>query len=387
MALELYRRHNPAKCKFTKREQRKCSCPIWAFGYLNGKRFEDQSLKTRMWGEAERLVASWEGDSKKEEADRREAVPVETAIKKYLTHCAVENNNAEATLKSYGKTLAHFAAHLKLQGIKHVAEITTQSVRDYLATRAQFTPKTRRKELEHIRFLLWFCVSQSWIEKNPASGYGEGKKGIRVKVPKGGSYQPLDDEEIRLLLDAADTITNNNPKWIARARLRARAMILVMCYTGLRISDVATLRRDEVKGDGMVKDHVLVKTKLLHWTRLGEETLRALLALPVESEYFFWSGPEESKLATCCGSMRRTLYSLGERTGVAVHPHRFRNTFSLKVMDETNDVRTLQQLLGHASLKSTEAYLHNSTKQDDHLKKTLANIRYNVIEMPKPKSA
>jgi site-specific recombinase XerD len=255
-------------------------------------------------------------------------------------------------------------------------------VRDYLATRAEYTPKTRRKELEHIRFLLWFCVSQEWVDTNVAAARGEGKRAIRVKVPQGGSYQPIDDEQIGLLLHAADTITNNNPKWVRRARLRARAAILVMCFTGLRISDVATLRRDEVRPDGTVKDHVLVKTRRLHWTNLGEAALRALLALPVEGEYFFWSGPKESKLSTATGSLRRTLYSLRDRTGVAVHPHRFRNSFALKILDTTNDVRTLQQLLGHASLKSTEAYLHNSTKQDAHLTNTLAKIQYgNVIEM------
>lgn len=382
--VELYRRHNPKKCKFTKRTETKCSCPIWAFGYLNGKRFDDQSLKTRMWGEANRLVARWEGDPEKEEKDRREAVSIETAVEKYLTHCKVENGNVDPTLRSYRKTLAHFQAFLKQLHIKTVADITTQAVRDYLATRADYTPKTRRKELEHVRFMLWFCVSQGWIDRNPASARGEGKP-IRVKVPKGGSYQPINDEEIGLLLRAAATITNNNPKWIHRARLRAKAMILVMCYTGLRVSDVATLRRDEVRPDGNVRDHVLVKTKRLHWTNLGEDALRALLALPIEGEYFFWSGPAESKLSTATGSLRRTLYSLRDRTGIQVHPHRFRNTFSLKVLDQTNDVRTLQQLLGHASLRSTEAYLHNSTKQDEHLTGTLAKIRYNVIEMPKGK--
>jgi site-specific recombinase XerD len=269
--------------------------------------------------------------------------------------------------------------------------VNTQTIRDFLSTRAEYTPKTRRKELEHVRFLLWFCVSQGWIENNPASGHGEGKsKAIRIKVPKGGSYQPFTEEEVERLLQAAETINNNNKRWINRARLRARAMILVMCYSGLRISDVATLRRDEVQPTGLMKDHMLVKTKVLHWTRFGEDTLRALLALPVESEYFFWSGPKESKMTTCCGTMRRTLSSIGKRTSIAVHPHRFRNTFSLRVMDETNDIRTLQQLLGHQNLSSTQAYLHNSTKQDQHLHDTLAKIQPGgkVIQMPsKSKSA
>lgn len=384
MAISIYRRHN-AECPFTKRTEMKCSCPIWGLGHVNGKRFRDQSLHTRMIGEANRQIERLMQDPSKINEPKTPVISITKAVEKYLTHCRAENNNADSTMKSYSKTMQHFSEFLCLERIDTVDQITTQSIRDYLATRIDCTTdKTRRKELEHIRFFLWFCVSQEWINANPAAARGEGKKAIKIKVKPGGTFQPLDDEDIDLLLRAADTITNNNPKWIDRARLRARAMILTLCHTGMRISDVASLRRDEVRQSGEIRNHVMIKTKNLLFTHLVANALEALMALPVESEYFFWSGPGESKLSTCTGTMRRTLYSLGKRTGIKVHPHRFRETFALKVMDEAEDIRVLQQLLGHQRITSTEQYLHPSQRQRDHLKATLGKLKFGkVIEIPK----
>jgi integrase len=119
------------------------------------------------------------------------------------------------------------------------------------------------------------------------------------------------------------------------------------------------------------------------------------MALPVEGEYFFWSGPEKSKLSTATGSARRTLYSLQRVTGISVHPHRFRDTFAKKVLEETGDIRVLQHLLGHASLQTTEtAYRHLGPKHQERLEDALSKVEYakrdgttgQVIAFPKPPS-
>jgi site-specific recombinase XerD len=369
--LTLYRRHSKRKCKYTARTEKRCSCPIWVTGTIRGPTISPgrQPLNTRMWRDAEREIERWQQDPENRRVEERESTAIEDAKDKYLVSCQTEKHIQPSTLKSYTKTLEHLCEFLIGKSIGRIANIETEDVRDFLATRREYSPRTRRKELEHIRFFLNYAVENGWIKFNPT-------KRVKVKIPKGGSTIPLDDDEIAELRAAAATI-NNNVRWINRSRLRARAMILLMCYSGFRISDVITLKRSEVALDGNIENHVTVKTKSLIFTRLGEEALKALFALPVEGEYFSWSGRAESKLSTATGSARRTLYSLGNRTLIDIHPHRFRDTFAKKILEEIGDIRILQFLLGHRSVKTTEAsYAHLGPKHRARMTEALATLQY-----------
>ena len=377
--LTLYRRHNPDKCKYTKRTERRCSCPIWVTGWVNGQPIPRKALKSRIWSDAEREVESWQRDPEAQQQRERESLAITEAVEKYLANCKAERNVADSTLTSYRKSLQHLGTYLLGVHLGRIGDVTISHVRDFLESRSESSPRTRRKELEHVRAFFNYCVDCEWIERNPTRT--EGRK-IHVKVPRGGATQPFTDEEIEVLLDACDKITNANMTWVPRARLRAKALILGMCYTGLRISDIMTLKHSEVRRNGKVTDHVMVKTKNLVFTRFGERALKALFALPDEGEYFFWSGPEKSKLSTATGSARRTLYTLQRITGISVHPHRFRDTFAKKVLEETGDIRVLQHLLGHNSLKTTEnAYQHLGPQHQRRLEEALAKVKYGTNDL------
>jgi integrase/recombinase XerD len=366
--LTLYRRHSVGKCKFTERTEKRCACPIWVTGTVAGKPVKRQALKTRMWGEAEREIELWQHHPTKREEKAVRSIPLEGTIAKYLTSCKAEKNIQDSTFASYKNTLEHLTKFMLAKGITRLSEIKVEHIREFVAERSENKPRTRRKELEHVRFLFNYCVENQWIGLNPA-------KAVKIKVPKGGTTMPFTDPEISTLLSACDKIDNPNKKFVLRARLRAKALILGMCYTGLRISDMITLKRLEVKQDGEVKDHVIIKTKRVLWTQFGELALAALLAVPLEGEYFFWSG--KSKLTTATGSARRTFYSLQRATGIKIHPHRFRDTFALKVLEERGDIRELQFLLGHSSVKTTEEYYaHLGTKHQERLRTALSSISY-----------
>ena len=98
-----------------------------------------------------------------------------------------------------------------------------------------------------------------------------------------------------------------------------------------------------------------MKTGIPLYVRLGDVAVEALQALPVESErYFFWNGV--SKLSTCVGSARKTIARVCSLAGVDGHPHRFRDSFSVRLLELGNDLRTVQLLLGHTSMKTTEKH-------------------------------
>jgi integrase/recombinase XerD len=77
-------------------------------------------------------------------------------------------------------------------------------------------------------------------------------------------------------------------------------------------------------------------------------------ALPGQGEYFFWSGA--SKISSAIGNARETISRVLAVASIEGHPHRFRDTFSVSLLSKGEDLHTVQLLLGHTSIKTTEKH-------------------------------
>jgi site-specific recombinase XerD len=351
--MELYRRHVKS-CQHRKKGvgYTRCNCPVWVDGKhpTTGARLK-RSLETRDWARGQKMLQDWER-SLRDGGTITTTPTVAKAASMYLESCR-EENKAESTLKSYGNVLEHFVAgciatDISTLSIAHISVFRTQRTNAAGHKGEKLTPRTIRKELEHIRTFCEYCVTQGWMTTNPAR---------KVKAPKDHDddmpTMPFTLDEVKRLLAACDKIDNPNKAQIPRARLRARALVLLLLYSGLRISDAMRLRRSQLGADGRLLLRMM-KTQQPLYVRLSAETITALNNLPIESEYFFWSGT--AKLTTATGSARRTIDCIGEIAGVDAHPHRFRDTFSVELLRTGADLRTVQLLLGHTSLKTTEKH-------------------------------
>ncbi len=165
---------------------------------------------------------------------------------------------------------------------------------------------------------------------------------------------PFTKAEVNAILKACDKLEDGNLSTRERTRARARALCLVMLYSGLRISDTVKLNRKTVDlATGILLVRVM-KTGRKLYVRLGQPAIDALSALPSGGDYFFWTG--ESKLATAVGNARRTISRILSIAKVKGHPHRFRDSFSVRLLEKGEDLRTVQLLLGHTSIKTTEKH-------------------------------
>jgi integrase len=218
----------------------------------------------------------------------------------------------------------------------YVSDLNLDNLRQFRATWPNKNEAARVK-LGLLRAFCGFCFKSDWIRQNYAADLKPG----RVQESK---IVPLEPEEFDKILKACDSLSYKNRRPVLRA------MILVMRYTGLRIRDVVTLRRDSViKGKLFLRTS---KTGTDVYCPLPPEVVSALDSIPT-SKYFFWNG--ESKPRSAVGNYQKTLQKVFELAEVPrAYPHLFRHTFATDLLQKGVSVQNVAMLLGHSSTKMTE---------------------------------
>jgi site-specific recombinase XerD len=340
MGLDLYRRHGP-HCKYSEKGQAftKCTCMIWAYGSIVGRPVRE-SLRTRDWTIATRIAQEMESSP----GAAVRAMTIADAVNEFVGECHARKL-AKSTITSYENTLSAF---LKFCEHKHLTDIRALRLDEFRGFRAsrQLAATTQRKEIETLRTFGKFCHAHDWIAKNFAAD-------VRPPKEPGPVTMPYERDEISKLLEACDEIENSNQAFADRARLRARALILLMLYSGMRVSDVIRVERSRLGKDGRLMMRAM-KTGVPLYVRLHPDCVAALSSLPLESRYFLWSG--NGKITSATGSARRTVNCISKISGVKARPHRFRDTFAVELLAQGEDIRTVQLLLGHESIKTTEKH-------------------------------
>lgn len=304
-----------------------------------------RSLKTRDWRHATDILDRIENATPLPADPIDKGKRLSDAVKEYLADCAARNLTP-ATLKGYRILLAFLENSCPLM----LRDVDTGALSRFRQSRMvrerNVKAGTHMKELTYLRSFFAFCVSRGWIDSNPASA---------LKAPKADRMptMPFTKEEVAAMLEACDRL-DLTKTLISFSRAKSKALLLTLLYTGLRISDVVQLRRSAVDDSGRLLLRVM-KTKVPLYIPLRPEVADALKALPNDSPFFFWNGT--SALATGISTARRTVERIAKTAGVSnAIPHRFRDTFSVSLLESGADLRTVQLLLGHTSIKTTELH-------------------------------
>ena len=229
-------------------------------------------------------------------------------------------------------------AILRAKGIDTVSEVTTEVLDEFRAGR-QLSLTTSARELETHRQFLAFCEARRWITDNPAK---------RIKTPKNIKPEPVvpyTAAEVEKMLEASALIGKT-----AYERLRARAMVLLLRHTALRISDVALLERTRID-DGMILLHTH-KTGATIRLPIPNELQAALEAVlvprgadPKTSTHFFTNGA--ASVRTAISVAERCLRAVFKKSGVAdAHAHRFRHTMATEILTNGGTMRDVADVLG-----------------------------------------
>jgi integrase/recombinase XerD len=327
--LTIYRRHL-ANCKNHLRTQRNCQCPMWAQGTLRGKWIR-RSLGVRSWEAAQKLVREWEADGMPRTAT------VERACEAFVRDCEARKLSSQ-TVKKYRRWMN------ELKGIfqgRLVGSLDAEDMRSYREG-WELSPVSALKKLEGLRTFFRFCDDAGWIGNNPARS---------LKAPKvvPNPTLPFTKDEMEKILWATELYPTagihgkKNP-------LRAKAMVLLLRYSGMRVGDAATLTRDRIQNGKLFL--YTAKTKTPVFVPLPKEVIDALEKLEETGKYFFWSGYGTVKAAT--SGVQRTLYRVFKLAGITNgHAHRFRDTFSVSLLESGVSLETVSVLLGHSNTRIT----------------------------------
>jgi integrase/recombinase XerD len=279
-------------------------------------------------------------------------------VARYLDHLTVERGLSDNTIAAYRRDLTRFVAFLAKRGVRAPGSLRTEDVRSFVASVSAgvhgpdvrpYAAATVTRALSSVRSFTSFLVREEVLERDPAIPVA------RPRLPRRLPH-PLTVEEVERLLASIDASTP--------AGSRDRAVLELLYGAGLRISELTGLDIDDVDlEEGAVR--VLGKGGKQREVPIGRAAREALGAYVAHgrpslatsrSRGALFLGTRGGRLArqTCA----RLLAIQARRAGLdrPVSLHTLRHSFATHLLEGGADVRVVQELLGHASVATTQVY-------------------------------
>ncbi|HQW57441.1 MAG TPA: tyrosine recombinase XerC [Gammaproteobacteria bacterium] len=270
------------------------------------------------------------------------------SVQAFLGSLRFERRSSEHTIASYKTDLMDALAFFEADHLDTWQDIQESTIRALLAFRRnqKISPRTLNRQLSALRTFFRYLMRRGLITDN---------KAMRVLALKTSRALPraLDVDQMAKLLE----LPASNP-----FAIRDLAIMELLYSTGLRVSEIVSLNvRDlDLKQQ---QTPVLGKGKKSRLALIGRCAVKALeqwlsirttLAEPVEPALFV--NNKGKRLSA--RSIQYRLYNIGIQQGVEtrVTPHRLRHSFASHLLESSNDLRAVQELLGHADLSTTQIY-------------------------------
>ena len=282
-------------------------------------------------------------------------------ITEFIQYLRIEKNATPMTLKSYSEDLEgwlEYTYELHSGRLPLLENIDPPEIRGYLAAmnEVNYAKSTAARRMASLRSFFRFAQRQGWCAENPA---------VSVRNPKIGRRLPvfLSTDEVKRLLAAPDVT-----RWQG---LRNRAILEVIYSSGIRVGELVGLDLDDLNLDeGMIQ--VRGKGMKERYAFLGHYAVRALTAWLRQRPEILKRHPEKVKgnpvfLGSTGGritarSVERMVDKYIQETGLnrKVSPHTLRHSFATHLLNAGADIRSIQELLGHKNLVTTQIYTHVS---------------------------
>jgi integrase/recombinase XerC len=271
-------------------------------------------------------------------------------VPRFLSHLAVERRLSPHTDANYRRDLGLFVAYCDQNQVGDWSRLDSQHVRQFAAAefRRGSSPRTIQRRLSALRSFFTFLQRECALQANPA---------VDVQGPKARKRLPTTidvDQMNRLLSFRTD----------AHLGVRDKAIMELFYSSGLRLSELVGLDLTDVDlADRTVR--VLgkgSKTRIVPVGRIAVEAISHWLkergTIAAIGEQALFVGRLGVRLQGRMVQKLVAAWAKRQGLGVHVHPHMFRHSFASHLLESSQDLRGVQELLGHASISTTQIYTH-----------------------------
>jgi integrase/recombinase XerD len=278
---------------------------------------------------------------------------IENLIRRFLDYVVSEEGHSRNTLDAYGRDLKRYAAFLSEQGIAGPDQVRSQKVVEFLGVLKALGLEgtTLARNLSAIKRFHQYLVLEDLAKVDPTANLSSPK--TSRKLP-----DVLTIPEVEALLA--------QPSRVTPLGTRDRAILEMLYATGMRVSELCTLRLSDLFfeqgfircfGKGRKERLVPVGKKAMRATREYLEETRGALSRKALGETVFITRRGR-------GLSRKTVWKMlkdyTRKAGIrkSVHPHTLRHTFATHLLENGADLRAVQEMLGHVDISTTEIYTH-----------------------------
>lgn len=282
-------------------------------------------------------------------------------VAKYEEHLALVRNLADNSIRGYVGDLESFISHISKLGITEFSELKITHIRSWLANLQStgISRATLSRRIVSIRAFTYWAASQGWIPSDI---------GADLAIPKAHKTLPdvLNHSQTQLVLDAIAAKAGEDPTPV---NIRDLAIIEVLYASGIRVSELCGLN---IRDIDMERNTLLVLGK-------GDKERVVPLGLPAIKAIKNWLATARAEFAnTTSGdavflgtrgkrinqrTVREVVYDAMEAIGSHMSPHGLRHTAATHLLEGGADLRTVQEILGHSSLATTQIYTHVSPER------------------------
>lgn len=297
---------------------------------------------------------------------------IATLITEYLDSCRTQKCLDEKTLKAYRIDLRQFSDFLSdSASLTAISDITSATLETYISRlHCEYKPKTAKRKIASLKALFHYCEYKDIIERTPFSKI-QTRFREPIILPK---TIPLHTVETFLSI-IYNQQANANTAYQRRNALRDAAVIELLFSSGIRISELCSLKNENVD---LIDGTILIygKGDKERYIQLASDDVihilmeyRRSFSTEISSSTHFFVNQSGSPLSD--QSVRRMINKYCTLAAIDLHitPHMFRHTFATSLLEADVDIRYIQEMLGHSSINTTQIYTHVAVaKQRDILR-------------------
>ena len=276
-------------------------------------------------------------------------------IDEYITYLIDVKGSSQNTVQSYRRDLVKMQKFFETNGVTEVSEVNSTLVRSYVLYMEdeKMSSATVSRSIASIRSFFIYLLERGLVTGNPTEGIKPPK--VEKKVP-----ETLTIEEVTVLLEQP---SGNSPK-----EVRDKAMLELLYATGLRVSELVSLKASDINLSlSYIDCHDRNKSRVIPIENAAKSALSRYLvevrpSMCHNSEYLFTNikGEEMSRQG-----FWKLIKAYAKKAGINkdITPHMIRHSFASHMVNNGADLISLQEMLGHSDISTTQIYLRGKSSK------------------------